>query len=140
MNTRRAFTMIELVFVIVIIGILSAIAIPKFAATRDDAIISKGISTLSAVRSAIATERQKRILQGKFSKITGLGAGFSKFEYDDGTTGGSVLEYPLTNCSAPGCWSGTKDSYTFHYNGGTCAYSLSNNRFTGECSVFGSQQ
>ncbi len=34
---RHAFTMIELVFVIVILGILAAIAIPKFAATRDDA-------------------------------------------------------------------------------------------------------
>jgi len=38
---KKAFTMIELIFVIVIIGILSAIAVPKLAATRDDAIRSK---------------------------------------------------------------------------------------------------
>ena len=37
---RTAFTMIELVFVIVILGILAAIAIPKLAATRDDAVNS----------------------------------------------------------------------------------------------------
>ena len=37
MNYHNAFTMIELIFVIVIIGILSAIALPKLATTRDDA-------------------------------------------------------------------------------------------------------
>ena len=35
---KKAFTMIELIFVIVIIGVLAAVAIPKLSATRDDAI------------------------------------------------------------------------------------------------------
>lgn len=34
---RNGFTMIEIIFVIVILGILGAIAIPRLAATRDDA-------------------------------------------------------------------------------------------------------
>jgi len=41
MRFSRAFTMIELIFVIVILGILAAVAIPKFNATRNDAKVSK---------------------------------------------------------------------------------------------------
>lgn len=49
---RRAFTMIELIFAIVVIGILTTIAAPKFMATRDDA---KVVSILANVKNAISS-------------------------------------------------------------------------------------
>ena len=63
MKIRNAFTMIELVFVIVVLGILAAIALPKFAATRDDANVAKAKSTVAAVRSGIINERQARLFR-----------------------------------------------------------------------------
>jgi general secretion pathway protein G len=143
-KNRQAFTMIELVFVIVIIGVLSSIAIPKFAANRADAEIAKAKSVVSAVRNAISSERQKRILRGDFNDIFRLtgsnAAGAAIFDYFDNNATLTILDYPPYACAAStdtACWrettqgaAGTNGVYTYNMPvSGTAVFTLSNNHF-----------
>jgi len=56
MFKRNAFTMMEIIFIIVILGILAAVAIPKLAATRDDAKISQAAMHLAVAVSNAGTQ------------------------------------------------------------------------------------
>ena len=101
-KSKKAFTMIEVIFVIVIIGILAAVAIPRLAASRDDAEITKAKVLIASVRNSLAMERQKRILRGEFKPIIDVGDGlsntgdvFGNFYDAGGDTGTNVLEYPI---------------------------------------------
>ncbi len=49
----KAFTLLELIMAIVIIGVLSAVAIPKFAGLSDNAKISAELSTAASVQVAL---------------------------------------------------------------------------------------
>ena len=48
---KKGFTMIELIFVIVILGILASVAVPRLAATREDAEVSAAVANLRTLVS-----------------------------------------------------------------------------------------
>ncbi|MCB4743631.1 MAG: type II secretion system GspH family protein [Sulfurovum sp.] len=147
MKLRDAFTALELVFIIVIIGILASVAIPKFSGTRNDAVISKAKGTIGSVRSAVAMERQKRILKGNFTTIKRLSSSSSYgspiFDAFDGNTSKPVLAYPPISCAnstSQECWKETRvgqgtssdpSTYTFYMpvSGVGVVFALENNRF-----------
>lgn len=63
-----AFTMVELIFVIVIIGILASIAVPKLGGVRDGAKKTAEIATISAVATALESAHGEwSINEGEFT-------------------------------------------------------------------------
>ncbi len=130
-NSKYAFTMIEMIFVIVVLGILASVALPRFAATRTDAEITKGRSDISSIRSAIITERQSRLITGDSAYIAGT-------TINSGGLFGGVLTYPIATSTASGHWSstGTNDingtQYNFNVSGTNVlfSYTRSDGKFT----------
>ena len=64
---KKAFSLLELIFVIVIIGIVASVAIPKFMDTRDTALVSSIKRDLSTIISSVQTYH---LINGNITKIS----------------------------------------------------------------------
>ena len=74
----KGFTLIELVMVIVILGILAAIALPKFTNLQDDAELAVVKSTTGAFRPAVKIAQMKWRTSGEQRNNLALsGSGFA---------------------------------------------------------------
>lgn len=129
---KKAFTMIELVFVIVVIGILSAVAIPRMAPIIGNAKTAKAKEILASVRSSVANQKQKNVLAGNFGAIAiinDFGRVFSTFT----ASGDRVLEYDIKDCTHKGCWhhntGGGANDYVYYGTDENCKFTLSGGRF-----------
>lgn len=119
MRFNRAFTVIELIFVIVVIGILVSMALPKFTEIREQTEVAKGKGDVATIRAAIVNERQTRLIKGDATWITAA-------NLDNGGLFGGVLTTSMTNSNSTGHW------YNDNLGDGTYTYTVGStaNTFT----------
>lgn len=123
-KSKKAFTMIELIFVIVILGILATVALPKFASTKNQADIASGRADVATIRSAIVNERQTQLVRGINTWIPTLSSSDATLFTGDGDR--TLLMYGIKAGTSSGDWAVVADSdrksYTFTVDGVATAF------------------
>ena len=115
MRRQDGFTLIELLMVVVIIGILAAIAIPKFAATKDKA---KLASVRSDLRNIMSSQEAYYIDYGVYT--TSLDA--TVFNPSVGNT--------MTLTAAGGSYTATIGNYTINFGFDECTVAVGDGTLT----------
>lgn len=103
---QQGFTLVELLIVVVILGVLAAIAIPQFSASTDDSKVAALDATLSNLRTAIELYYQQH---GHYPSAVAAGGSFGAIN-----TEAAFRDQLVNYTSAAGAASTTKDS-TYKY-------------------------
>jgi len=125
---KKAFTLIELLFVIVIIGVLASFAVPKFKNLSTHAKSSGVKSLITSVQSSIDNIHGKWIINDKYvwdpdgDGISNLNANGYPDSLDEGKDEKHLFKYvlkiPVPSCSSKeqGCWKEYDDNrYEYFY-------------------------
>lgn len=109
MLNRKGFTLIELLIVVVIIGILAAIAIPKFASTKEKAYLASmksDLRNLATAEEAYFADNQG-YLGGTASNNNPAGSGTVQLDPTTGYVPSAGVSVTVTAETNPAGWDAT---------------------------------
>lgn len=110
LNYHKSFSLIEIIFAIVIMAVITSIALPKLFSTSNESSFIKLRSDIATIQNGITNYRKNSIMKNLPQTLENL-------DEDNIKLFSNILERPIIATKEYPFWSKEDDySYIFHFN------------------------